>query len=258
MQATARSLRTVKKPSWQSSIALLTHRRLSALQSVSRKQKCCTRNHQVEPTAPHTSPSMDQCSTLFGTSDTLGSVISNDATGCQGCQQPPRQSQQLFWPLAEARLEKTTLCVCHQRFWCTEAQLSPYSLLYGWEAWVLCRRQVQLLERFHQRFLRSIMDINWQDYMINIEILKLAKLPSIEALLLTRQLRWAGHLSHMDDTRMPKAVFYGELRQGKRDTGAPRKRFSEQLKQQLSAASIQEKLMKHFQKWEKLLPYVSS
>ena len=40
---------------------------------------------------------------------------------------------------------------------------------------------------------------------------------------------------------MPKAVFYDELRQGKRDRGAPRKRFKDQLKQQLSAASIPEK-----------------
>ena len=42
-------------------------------------------------------------------------------------------------------------------------------------------------------------------------------------------------------TRMPKAVFHGELRQGKRDRGAPRKLFKDQLKQQLSAASIPEK-----------------
>ena len=41
---------------------------------------------------------------------------------------------------------------------------------------------------------------------------------------------------------MPKAVFFGELRQGKRDRGAPRKRFKDQLKQQLSAsASFPEK-----------------
>ena len=36
---------------------------------------------------------------------------------------------------------------------------------------------------------------------------------------------------------MPKAVFYSELRQGKRDRGAPRKRFKGQLKRQLSQAN---------------------
>ena len=36
---------------------------------------------------------------------------------------------------------------------------------------------------------------------------------------------------------MPKAVFYGELSQGKRDRGAPRKRFKDQLKRQLTQAN---------------------
>ncbi|KAL8561981.1 hypothetical protein ACOMHN_001307 [Nucella lapillus] len=38
---------------------------------------------------------------------------------------------------------------------------------------------------------------------------------------------------------MPKAVFFGELKQAKRDHGAPRKRFKDQLKKQLSLARIQ-------------------
>ena len=37
---------------------------------------------------------------------------------------------------------------------------------------------------------------------------------------------------------MPKAVFYGELSQGKRDRGAPHKRFKDQLKRQLTEAGI--------------------
>ena len=37
---------------------------------------------------------------------------------------------------------------------------------------------------------------------------------------------------------MPKAVFYGELSQGKRDRGAPRKCFKDQLKRQLTQAGI--------------------
>ena len=54
---------------------------------------------------------------------------------------------------------------------------------------------------------------------------------------------------------MPKAVFYGELRLGKRDrAGALRKRFKDQLKQQLSAASMpcRERLGKHCQRQEQL------
>lgn len=115
------------------------------------------------------------------------------------------------------------------------------SFLYGCEAWVLYRKHVQLLEPLHQRSLRSIMGIKWQDYVTNNEVLERANAPSVEAMLLTRQFRWAGHLSRMEDTRLPKAVFYGELCQGKRDRGAPRKRFKDQLKRQLRYAGISEK-----------------
>ena len=43
---------------------------------------------------------------------------------------------------------------------------------------------------------------------------------------------------------MPRAVFYGELRDGKRKRGAPKKRFKDQLKRPLNLTSIKE------QHWE--------
>ena len=84
------------------------------------------------------------------------------------------------------------------------------------------------------------MGIRWQEYITNTEVLEKANSTSIEAMLMTRQLRWAGHLSRMEDTRLPKAVFYGELKEGKRDRGAPRKRYKDQLRRQLKAADIPE------------------
>ena len=56
------------------------------------------------------------------------------------------------------------------------------TLLYGAETWVLYRKQIGLLERFHQRCLRSILGIKWQDHMSNEEVLKTASLPSIESI----------------------------------------------------------------------------
>ena len=98
------------------------------------------------------------------------------------------------------------------------------TLLYGEETWVLYRKQIRLLERLHQRCLRSILGIKWQDHVSNEEVLKKASLPSTESILLQVQLRWAGHVTRMEDVRMPKAVFYSELQNGKRDCDAPRKR----------------------------------
>ena len=111
-------------------------------------------------------------------------------------------------------------------------------LLYGAEAWVLYRKQIGLLERFHQRCLRSILGIKWQNHLSNEEVLKRASLPSLESILLQVQLRWAGHVTRMEDVRMPRAIFSSEFQEGKRDRGAPRKHYKDQLKRQLAQAGI--------------------
>ena len=41
------------------------------------------------------------------------------------------------------------------------------SLLYGCETWTVYRRHLKQLERFHQRALRSILGIRWQDRVTN-------------------------------------------------------------------------------------------
>ena len=48
------------------------------------------------------------------------------------------------------------------------------------------------------------------------------------------QLRWAGHVTRMEDVHMPEALFSSELQEGKRDHGVPRKRYIDQLKRQLA------------------------
>ena len=74
--------------------------------------------------------------------------------------------------------------------------------------------------------------------MANEEVLEKASLPSVETILFQVQLPWAGHVSRMEDIRMPKAFFFNELQEGKRNRGAPRKRYKDQLKRQLARAGI--------------------
>ena len=86
--------------------------------------------------------------------------------------------------------------------------------------------------------MRSILGIKWQDYLSNEEVLKRASLPSIESIFLKVQLRWADHVTRMEDVRVPKAVFFSELQEGMRDRGAPRKCYKDRLKRQLAQAGI--------------------
>ena len=74
--------------------------------------------------------------------------------------------------------------------------------------------------------------------MSNEEVLERASLPSIEFILLKVQLRWAGHVTRMEDVRMPRTVFLRELQEGKRGRGAPRKHYKDQPKRQLAQAEI--------------------
>ena len=73
------------------------------------------------------------------------------------------------------------------------------TLLYGAETWVLYWKQIRLLEQFRQRCLCSILSIKWQDHVPNEDVLKRASLPSIQSILLQVQLRWAGHVTRMED-----------------------------------------------------------
>ena len=48
---------------------------------------------------------------------------------------------------------------------------------------------------------------SWQDFVSNEQVLKTASLPSIQSILLPVQLRWAGHVTRMEDVCMPKSSF---------------------------------------------------
>ena len=71
----------------------------------------------------------------------------------------------------------------------------------------------------HLRHLRQILQISWKDPAIpNVEVFRQANMSSIEATLTASQLRWTGHniIIRVNDSRFPKAVFYGELAKGQR------------------------------------------
>ena len=74
------------------------------------------------------------------------------------------------------------------------------TLLYGGEAWTVYRRQVKKLHVFMMRHLRSLMRITWMNKVTNKEIHELTRLPSMEDLLIRKNLRWNGHLMRMYQT----------------------------------------------------------
>ena len=97
-----------------------------------------------------------------------------------------------------------------KRVWCDrglglETKCAVYkavvlsALPYGCESWTLYRRHIKLLDQFHQRYLRRIMNIKWLNKVTNVKVLQKAKTRSIDTLLTLSQLRWSGHLVRISD-----------------------------------------------------------
>jgi len=78
------------------------------------------------------------------------------------------------------------------------------TLLYGCETWTIYRRHEKQLQQFHLRCLCSIFKIRWQGKIPNTEVLERAELPRVITSMRKAQIRWAGHVLRMSDSRIPK------------------------------------------------------
>ena len=86
--------------------------------------------------------------------------------------------------------------------------------------------------------MRRILGIKWQDRVTNTEVLKRSKVPSMYCLLKQRRMRWLGHVTRMDDGRIPKDLLYGELVRGYRPQGRPQLRYKDVCKRDLKAMQM--------------------
>ena len=152
----------------------------------------------------------------------LGSIISSDAQVDADIDNRLSNARRAF-----GRLQTT---VWKSRQLKQQTKLSLYravvltTLLYGSESWVTRRHHIKQLERFHQRCLRNILRIKWWDFIPNSEVLVKANLTCIEAMITTKKrLRWAGHVSRMENHRLSKFALYGEVSTGRKNVSTPKK-----------------------------------
>nr|VZI26156.1 unnamed protein product [Spirometra erinaceieuropaei] len=112
------------------------------------------------------------------------------------------------------------------------------TLLYGAETWTVYTRQARRLNHFHLSCLRRILRLNWQDRIPDTDVLERTGSLSIYTILRQMQLRWSGHLLRMDDERLPKRLFYGDVATGSRRQGVQIRRYKDTLKSSLKRLQI--------------------
>ena len=112
------------------------------------------------------------------------------------------------------------------------------TLLYASETWTAYSRHIKKINHFHMCCLRRLLHIRWQDKVPDTKVLELSGQSSIHTILMKNQARWAGHLVRMPNCRLPKQLLYGELTEGTRPRGRPKKRFKDCLKTSLKSLSI--------------------
>ncbi|VDL95924.1 unnamed protein product [Schistocephalus solidus] len=112
------------------------------------------------------------------------------------------------------------------------------TLLYGAETWTTYQKQARKLNHFHLSCFRRILKLCWQDRIPETEVRERTCILSIYAQLKQLQLRWSGHLLQMDDERLSKRLFYGDVAMGSRRQGGQVRRYKDTLKTSLKQLQI--------------------
>ena len=112
-------------------------------------------------------------------------------------------------------------------------------LLYSCEAWTLTGGLKRRLNTFVCNSLRRIFGIRWQDHVSNQRVLELAGMSCVTCQIRLRQLRSFGHVMRFPPTDPAnKILCAGDPKGWKRPVGRPRKRWLEQLEENLVSVSV--------------------
>ena len=114
------------------------------------------------------------------------------------------------------------------------------TLLYGLKCAVLLEPEVHCLQSFVMCCLFTILSISTWDNKHNTSILKTARRQRVSTLLSQHRLQYAGHLAHMDDSRLPCKLMVSALSSGKRSAGGQECRCNDLLARDLNKIGLGE------------------
>ena len=114
-------------------------------------------------------------------------------------------------------------------------------VMYGSETWTMSKKDQSALLVWERKILRKIYGpVNDHDtwrIRTNSELQELYQDASIVADIKGRRLRWAGHVERMEDSRKCKKVYRGKP-EGRRKVGRPRKRWLDDVEEDLKSIGV--------------------
>ena len=111
-------------------------------------------------------------------------------------------------------------------------------LLYGAEVWTIGKKEERMLEATEMRMLRRIRGVTLKDRMRSNDIRKELRIENIKDKVRETRMRWFGHVVRMDDKNTVKQTMLMAV-PGKRPRGRPRKRWRENIKEDLRHFSVE-------------------
>jgi hypothetical protein len=117
--------------------------------------------------------------------------------------------------------------------------------LYGCATWNTSAEDIRNLEVWQQRSIRKMLNIKWFQHISFLDIVNLAaqydyKILPIECRIRQSRLKYFGHVSRMDDSRLPKILLHAECDLGQRLVGQPETNYRNCIKQDLKLFGIKE------------------
>ena len=111
------------------------------------------------------------------------------------------------------------------------------TLLYACETLAISLETVSSLEVFQMQCLRRIFRISKMEHVSNAQILARAKLETVHDLIRYSRLRWLGHLTRQENTRLPKRILHSRL-PSNASRGRPPKCWTDYVREDLEALRL--------------------
>lgn len=110
-------------------------------------------------------------------------------------------------------------------------------LTYASETWTMTKKDQSRIQAIDMKFLRSTIQKTRRDKIRNEEIRDKLNMEKLQDTIDNSRIKWMGHIMRMEEERLPKQALKLKGR-GKRPLGRPRKRWLDQVKEDVEKRGV--------------------